>query len=471
MGTIAQELTRIQTAKSDLKTSIENKGVSVPSNTLIDDYADYVDQITGGGGITEINDLKYMFCGSARLDIYSDVMNIANRNITDFTSFLQEAAINLGNVDLSVFPETLNLTNFLREAPNSYGILNIKNKKIVVNDILLGNDATNDHNDYSNITIDLENSEITPTGKCFISGGVGANSKDRSYYVHLKNLQENIINFKWGTLLSNVIIDDDILDLSNLNFSASSFNYSYYPYFLENVCAKNIILPNITNISNNQYYDYLYEYIYKSLLTVEQLTLPQTFAYSTQTTAITSVTLFDSFQKDVTDAAKMFEIDMEEYFPSQFLDRLAPTTNLFGDVNQYKISNGYGGPRGFINVHLTNSGQHVRPFGTNTTNVYNDICRFTLKDGTTWASNTYTSTCSLYLAYLWRGNASSIPDRDVEGKTTEEYFVEFLNSLGENTSGATRNIRIYSGLYNTISQETKQIAIDKGYTLVSTSTS
>lgn len=49
MGTIAQELTRIQTAKTNLKTSIENKGVQVPSNALIDSYSGYVDQISGGG--------------------------------------------------------------------------------------------------------------------------------------------------------------------------------------------------------------------------------------------------------------------------------------------------------------------------------------------------------------------------------------------------------------------------------------
>lgn len=45
MGTIAQELTRIQTAKSDLKTAIERHGVEVPSATTIDGYATLVDQI------------------------------------------------------------------------------------------------------------------------------------------------------------------------------------------------------------------------------------------------------------------------------------------------------------------------------------------------------------------------------------------------------------------------------------------
>ena len=48
--TIAQEITRLTTAKADLKTAIEGKGVTVPSSTLLDGYADLVDQIEQGGG-------------------------------------------------------------------------------------------------------------------------------------------------------------------------------------------------------------------------------------------------------------------------------------------------------------------------------------------------------------------------------------------------------------------------------------
>ena len=47
---IATEITRLQTAKSNLKTSIENKGVTVPSSTTLDGYAALVDQISVGGG-------------------------------------------------------------------------------------------------------------------------------------------------------------------------------------------------------------------------------------------------------------------------------------------------------------------------------------------------------------------------------------------------------------------------------------
>lgn len=46
---IATEITRLQTAKSDLKTSIENKGVTVPASTLISGYSALVDQIITGG--------------------------------------------------------------------------------------------------------------------------------------------------------------------------------------------------------------------------------------------------------------------------------------------------------------------------------------------------------------------------------------------------------------------------------------
>lgn len=50
---IASEISRLQTAKADLKIAIEGKGVTVPSSTKLDGYADLVDSIeTGGGGGT-----------------------------------------------------------------------------------------------------------------------------------------------------------------------------------------------------------------------------------------------------------------------------------------------------------------------------------------------------------------------------------------------------------------------------------
>lgn len=47
---IATEITRLATAKSNIKTAIENKGVQVPSSTKLDAYPQYISQIEGGGG-------------------------------------------------------------------------------------------------------------------------------------------------------------------------------------------------------------------------------------------------------------------------------------------------------------------------------------------------------------------------------------------------------------------------------------
>ena len=47
---VQTELQRIIQAKADIVTSIENKGVTVPSGTTIDNLDDYVDQIQQGGG-------------------------------------------------------------------------------------------------------------------------------------------------------------------------------------------------------------------------------------------------------------------------------------------------------------------------------------------------------------------------------------------------------------------------------------
>ena len=48
MPNIQENITRIQGAKSSLKTSIQNKGVTIPDDALIDTYYSYVDQIQTG---------------------------------------------------------------------------------------------------------------------------------------------------------------------------------------------------------------------------------------------------------------------------------------------------------------------------------------------------------------------------------------------------------------------------------------
>lgn len=61
---IAQEVTRLGTAKAGLKTSIEGKGVTVPEETKIDGYPALVDRIAQGGvtdNVAFATSLKHTF--------------------------------------------------------------------------------------------------------------------------------------------------------------------------------------------------------------------------------------------------------------------------------------------------------------------------------------------------------------------------------------------------------------------------
>lgn len=47
---IASEISRLQQAKADIKSAIEGKGVTVPSDATLDAYDGYIDDIPSGGG-------------------------------------------------------------------------------------------------------------------------------------------------------------------------------------------------------------------------------------------------------------------------------------------------------------------------------------------------------------------------------------------------------------------------------------
>lgn len=60
---IATELNRIQTAKANIKTAVANKGVTIPDNKLISEYADYIDSIpTGCNFPIYTSNLAYACC-------------------------------------------------------------------------------------------------------------------------------------------------------------------------------------------------------------------------------------------------------------------------------------------------------------------------------------------------------------------------------------------------------------------------
>lgn len=80
---ITTEITRLQNAKASIKTSIENKGVTVPSATKLDGYSTLIDSIqTGGGGIS-VDDIAQNLQPSGAITLSNSVTRIGGYAFAD----------------------------------------------------------------------------------------------------------------------------------------------------------------------------------------------------------------------------------------------------------------------------------------------------------------------------------------------------------------------------------------------------
>lgn len=133
---IATEISRIQSAKADIKTAIEAKGVTVPSSATIDTYDDYISQISGGGGgtdlsgiidrtisgnltipsgITSIGTYAFYNCsGLTSINITSGITNIDAYAFSHAGSYNEP--IDLSSIDLSNVSPSSNFQNIFENA-------------------------------------------------------------------------------------------------------------------------------------------------------------------------------------------------------------------------------------------------------------------------------------------------------------------------------------------------------------------
>lgn len=135
---ISTEITRLQTAKSDIKTAIENKGVIVPSDASISYYDDYVGQIqTGGADMTmHIRNASGLFARSKNLPTrivlnfpdFGYELNNSDRGTTDYM-FIRAFSSNIEIADIDVtinFPSVLKYFTLSNAFYQAYGLKNIK---------------------------------------------------------------------------------------------------------------------------------------------------------------------------------------------------------------------------------------------------------------------------------------------------------------------------------------------------------
>ena len=86
LNTIDDQINRIETAKANLKTSIVNKGVSIPDTALLSDYSSYVDKISTG--IVPTGNIELTAQSGTNVSAYA-------------TASVRPASINIDNISFS----------------------------------------------------------------------------------------------------------------------------------------------------------------------------------------------------------------------------------------------------------------------------------------------------------------------------------------------------------------------------------
>lgn len=110
---VASEISRLQQAKADIKTAIEGKGVTVPSNATLDEYADLVDSISGSGDTTDYKALwiaRLKGTLSGEVIIPEEVTSLVNQALSYNVGITSLKTIATSVIGESIFNNTTHLT-------------------------------------------------------------------------------------------------------------------------------------------------------------------------------------------------------------------------------------------------------------------------------------------------------------------------------------------------------------------------
>lgn len=109
---IKDQITRIQNAKSAIKTSIENKGVTVAEDAKLDAYPVLIDSIKvgSGGGSTEYVNPDFYNIRTTNGTDYRYLFYEFNNQLKDKATY--EAGLNLSNWDISKVIYFMNMFNY-----------------------------------------------------------------------------------------------------------------------------------------------------------------------------------------------------------------------------------------------------------------------------------------------------------------------------------------------------------------------
>lgn len=226
---IATEITRLQTAKADLKTAIESKGVTVPSATKLGGYADLVEQISTS------EDTLLLALRNQVTSVEDDTLtSIRSMGLAYMTALTSVSFPNLQTINSYAFYNDYSL--FMNGWPfpkaKSIGSYAFRYCYRLTGDIVLPSTVTS-INQYSfasceNMTTFTAPGAITTFGTYTFTGDSGHIMKMRE--CHLPNLGTSIaLNLNWGsTTAANACQNLEVCDIGKAkSIAANTFANCY----------------------------------------------------------------------------------------------------------------------------------------------------------------------------------------------------------------------------------------------------
>lgn len=223
---IADQITRLNNAKANIKQAIENKGVTVKKDALLDEYPALIESIEGGGGNSYYEDLynlrtsngtnmagMFAYCTAPELDLRSLDISKATDMRNMFVTC--SSSINIDGWDISNVTTVQNMfsnVNLDNVVLTNLSFLNTKNLSYMLSG---ANGTTLDLSswDISNVT-SMSNMFAGDFKKIDLSGWNTSKVTDMSYMFS-----------KYNNPLVELIIPD--WDMTNTTSSSNFMNASY----------------------------------------------------------------------------------------------------------------------------------------------------------------------------------------------------------------------------------------------------
>lgn len=417
MGTIAEKLQKLLSTKEAIKQAIICKGVSVLDTDTFSSYADKIAEITTGSEATliekTIEENGTYNASDDSADGYSSVIvNIPTSDnfvITDAKYlFYISARIELFDI---LFSKIKNCTSFASTFQNMQEAIKLDVKSILAK---------------------------CSTEGCICSSMFDSSNSAAYYKIEFSNINE--------------------ADYSNVTYMNNMFSYC------KNIDI-DIILKDINKVINmSNIFDNTN--IISADLSQANNTVCTNVDYAFRASKITKITFGGLKYQGISakyvayGCNKLTEIEWNNLCPSSLryafynctalknvdcsnLDgsKLTDVAYMFGNCsNIVEVLN--------INLNYVTSSANLLLFGA--TNL-SKMKRFTFKTNTTFGKNTVSSEIILNLARLTAFDADG--------------YTEMINTLANNESGYVRTIKLNTTLYNSLSDEQKALATDKGYSL------